>query len=155
MNEITYFKAKRPTTQSTAKYPRLTYIFIYPTFKRLNFHSCNFNFIFTTFLFVSQAVVVLFLIWILPPQIKGRPLRVDHVESYKVPKLDDDKVDEMTLMVREHGVAPSVMHLYEKKEEEEEEDDSVEELEVKMEVKEEPSTRGGECNDVVVELYLY
>jgi len=51
----------------------------------------------------------------------GRQLRVDHVEEYKVPKEDEknEHNDELTNKIHEHGVAPQVMHMYNKKEKEE------------------------------------
>merc|ERR1712168_1320166 len=51
----------------------------------------------------------------------GRQLRGDHVEEYKVPKEDEknEHNDELTNRIHEHGVAPQVMHMYNKKVKEE------------------------------------
>lgn len=74
-------------------------------------------------------------------KIRGRQLLVDHVESYKVPKDDEKNVDDLTTRIREHGVAPSVMHMYQP--EEKDSDDDVEEVEITeqilpLDVKQEP-----------------
>nr|CAB3265487.1 RNA-binding motif protein, X-linked 2 [Phallusia mammillata] len=60
-------------------------------------------------------------------KIKGRQIRVDHIMDYKVPK-EDEEIDELTMKIREKGVAPHVMGEYQEPE--------VEQVEVKQEVEE-------------------
>lgn len=60
-------------------------------------------------------------------QIKGRQIRVDHIMDYKVPK-EDEEIDELTMKIREKGVAPQVMNEYE--------EDKVEVVNVEEEVDE-------------------
>lgn len=41
----------------------------------------------------------------MPPQVKGRTLRVDHVSNYRPPK-DSEDIDDVTRRLREEGCAP-------------------------------------------------